>query len=840
MRSALTPALSQIRSYPSRFVAVTLAVVLGVGFVAATLVFSATYRSALADSVAAPYRGADLIVTPVPDFTGSESGSSSGSSGDDLLTRVRAVPGVAHAERMPTGYVSYAAAESRGGLALQMVPEDDRLRWFGLEEGRWPTGVDEAIVDRSTATTANLAVGQTFSVTSGSDDQPGRELSIVGIADTSSSAFSGAQRTAFVSASLIAAVTAAWGGVTDAPIAVLTGNEVPAGDLRTAVEAAVGDTAVVQSAGERADEAIADLTNGVDILAIVLLGFAVIAVVAAGIVIANTFTILITQRRRQIALTRCVGATSGRVRRDLLIEAGLIGVMGSVLGILVGGGAGWLGARLTGLADGWPVLPVGLAVTAAGGVVLTVLAAVAPASAAMRVAPLVALQPVPEDAPRRRAGRRRVVTAGLLTSAGLALLVLAVLGNQVLLALGGGALSAVGILLLSPTFVPPLLRLVGMVAGLAGVPGRLAALNGRRNPGRAAATAAALMLGVGLIVTMQVGAASAQASLDRALTEQYPVDISITGEGDAISRTVIDAVAVQPGLRATAALPGAAADVTGPAGDEIATDATVLGLGDGADAVLPEVPAELRDDTVLVPGYLLSGSLSVGDRVTVTVGGRSGTFSVAAGALPDQGVNGGSFVLTGASLAKLAPDAAPLVIWAALEPGADAEQVTSELNRTIARTPELTLGGSAPERAATSSALGTIVTVAIGLLAVAVVIAVVGIGNTLGLSVIERTRESALLRALGLQRRQLRLMLAVEAVMLAVIAAIVGVLAGIGYGWVGVRSAFWEAGGESTLAIPWGSLVLVIGVAVVAGLLASVLPSRRAAMTPPTHALAAE
>ncbi len=832
LTAAFTPAVAQIRSYPSRFVAVTLAVVLGVGFVAATLVFSATYRSALADSVAAPYRGADLIVTPNDDST---------ASGGDVVTQVQAVPGVAYAESMSTGYATYSAAESRGTIALQTIPGDDRLRWFGLEEGRWPTGVDEVIVDRSTATTANLAVGQQFSVTTGpGDGQPVREFTIVGIADTSSSVFSGAQPTAFARGDVIADIAAAWGGDPSAPIAVLAGSSVSVGDLRSTVEATFGGGAVVQTADERADEAIADLTNGVDILAIVLLAFAVIAVVAAGIVIANTFTILITQRRRQIALTRCVGATSGRVRRDLLVEAGLIGVMGSALGILVGGGAGWLGARLTGLADGWPVLPpVGLAVTAAGGIALTVLAAVAPASAAMRVAPLVALQPVPEDAPRRRAGRRRVVIAILLTSAGLALLVLAVLGDQVLLALGGGALSAVGILLLSPTFVPPLLRLVGTAAGLAGVPGRLAALNGRRNPGRAAATAAALMLGVGLIVTMQVGAASAQASLDRALTEQYPVDISVTGDGDPIPRTVIDAVAAQPGLRSTAAIPGAPADVTGPAG-EIATDATVLGLGDGANAVLPEVPAELRDDTVLVPGYLLSGTLSVGDPVTVTVGGRSGTFSVAAGALPDQGVNGGSLVLTGASLAKLAPDAAPLVIWAALDPGADAELVTSELNRIIARTAELTLGGSAPERAATSSALGTIVTVAIGLLAVAVVIAVVGIGNTLGLSVIERTRESALLRALGLQRRQLRLMLAIEAVMLAVIAAVVGVLAGIGYGWVGVRSAFGEAGGESTLAIPWGSLALVIAVAVVAGLLASVLPSRRAAMTPPTHALAAE
>ncbi len=828
--------MSEIRFRSGRFVAVTLAVLLGVGFVAATLVFSATYRADLADRVTAPYRGADLIVTPNLDSSG---------TADDLLTQIRAVRGVEHAESIPTEYVGYTAVESRGTIALHVVPDDERLRWFGLEGGRWPAGTDELIVDRSTATTANLAVGQQLSLSVGPNEGEMPAMTVVGIADTSSSAFSGTQPTAYVTPQMMAGISETSGGessaLTSAPIAVLADNDVSDGDLRTAVGTVVGDAAVVQTSDERADEAIADLTNGVDILAIVLLGFAVIAVVAAGIVIANTFTILITQRRRQIALTRCVGATSRQVRRDLLTEAGLIGLAGALLGILVGSGVGWLGARLTGLADGWPVLPpVGLAITAAGGVLLTVLAAVAPASAAMRVAPLVALQSVPEDAPRRRAGRRRASVALLLTVAGVALLAMAVLGNQVLLALGGGALSAVGILLLSPTFVPPLLRLVGVAAGLAGVPGRLAALNGRRNPGRAAATAAALMLGVGLIVTMQVGAASAQASLDRALEQQYPVDISITGVGDPIARTVIDMVAAQPGLRAAAAIPGAAADVAGPGGDEVATDATVLGVGAGAGAVLAEIPAELRDDTVLVPGYLLTGQLSVGDRVTVTVGGRSGTFSVAAGVLTDQGLNGGSFVLTGASLARLTADPAPLAIWAALDPGADAEQVTSDLNRIIARTADLSLGGSAPERAATSSALGTIVTVAVALLAVAVVIAVVGIGNTLGLSVIERTRESALLRALGLQRRELRWMLAIEAVMLAVIATVVGVLAGIGYGWVGVRSAFGEAGGDSTLAVPWASLVVVIAVAVAAGLLASVLPSRRAAMTPPTHALAAE
>jgi putative ABC transport system permease protein len=830
MSPSLRTALSQIRFHPGRFVAVTLAVVLGVGFVAATLVFSATYRATLADRVTAPYRGADLIVTPADD---------GGGTPGDLVERLWAVPGVRYAEVTATEYVDYTAAESRGAIALQTFPGDARLQWFTVEQGRRPAAGNEVVVDRSTATTANLAIGQRFSVSTRAE--PGRpvEVTVVGVVDTSSSSFSGARPTAFVTAALMADVIAAQGD-SSAPIAVLAEKGVPDGDLRAAVEDFVGGTAVVQSADEYADEAIASLTNEVDILAIVLLGFGVIAVVAAGIVIANTFTILVAQRRRQIALTRCVGATSGQVRRDLLVEAAAIGLLGSTLGVGVGAATGWLGARLTGLADGAPVLPpVALLITAAGGVLLTVLAAVAPASAAMGVAPLVALAPVAEDGPRRRAGRRRLAVALLLTSAGVGLMTLAVLGNQVLLALGGGALSAVGILLLSPTFVPPMLRVVGVVGGMAGVSGRLAALNSRRNPGRVAATAAALMLGVGLIVTMQVGAASAQASLDRALEQQYPVDISITGAGEPVPRSVIEAVTAQPGLRAAAAVPGASARVTTASGNDPAIEGTVLGLPGDAGSVVATVPAELRDDTVLVPGHLLASELSVGEKVRITVGGRTGTFSVAAGALPALGTGGGSFILTGAALAELAPDAAPLAIWASLQRGADAEQVTSDLNRTVARA-GLTLGGSAPERAATSSTLGTVVTVAVAMLAVAVVIAIVGIGNTLGLSVIERTRESALLRALGLHRRQLRLMLAIEAAMLAVIAAVVGVLAGIGYGWVGVRSAFGTAGGDSTLAIPWASLALVLTVAVGAGVLASVLPARRATMTPPTQALAAE
>jgi putative ABC transport system permease protein len=385
----------------------------------------------------------------------------------------------------------------------------------------------------------------------------------------------------------------------------------------------------------------------------------------------------------------------------------------------------------------------------------------------------------------------------------------------------------------------------------------LAAANAHRNPGRAAATAAALMLGVGLIVTLQVGASSAQASLDHSFAERYPVDVAITGSGNAIAPGLADAVAGIDGIRLSGMVNGTSIAGFGSAGigtaesgagprssaDEFPDGApgvgmTVLGVGDRAAATLAAIPTELSDTTVIVPSYLLSSELAVGDRITIHTATGSGDFTVATGVLGQQGVNGDSLVVTEAALRAMAPDAPALAVWAAVEPGADLQEVTAALNRLIAAESDLTLGGSAPERAAVSSALGTIITLATALLAVAVIIAIVGIGNTLGLSVIERTRESALLRALGLHRRQLRLMLAVEAALLAAVGAAVGVLAGIGYGWIGVASAFGEAGETMVIDIPWGQLGLVLLLAILAALLASVLPARRAAKATPTQALA--
>lgn len=839
---SFTAAWTQLRAYPSRIVAVVLAIVLGVGFVAATLVFGETYRAGLAASLSARYVPADVVV-----------GSENSSAEQSVLDQVRAVPGVAYAEIQTTVWPEFASEAARGGLRLDSLPGDERLRWFGLASGAWPTSSDQILVDASTADSTGLRVGDAVTV-SGYDDSD-RTVTVVGIADTTASAFSGAENQAFATGELVGELAA---GGEYGPIVAIADDGVSPEQLRDAVAAAVPADGKVQTSSQQIDQNLADITGGALVLTIVLLGFAITAVVASGIVIANTFTILLTQRRRHIALTRCIGGSRGQVRREVLAEAGLVGALGAVIGVAVGIGVGALGAELAGLATAGPVIPLlPLVVTGLGGILFTILAAYAPASRAMRIAPLAALRPVADQAEQRRLSLLRFLVAGSLTLLGVTLMGWAVGLPSLLVAMVGGALSACGILLLTRTFLPAALRLVGRLGSVFGPPGRLAAANASRNPARAAATTAALMLGVGLIVTLQVGAASAQASLDSAFAERYPVDLAVTASGTQVPARVVQAVIASDGIRTGGVVRGVPVQSV-DVGDGSSTDSgrgsgwgadagpdgvtgsgmTLLGVSDEAAGALVAVPADLRDDTVIVPGYLLSAGLSVGDRITVNTPTGSAQFVVAAGALGRQGINGDSFITTAAGLDRIAPDAPTLAVWAAVDPAADLPDVVAGINQLIAPEAELSLGGSAPERAAASSALGTIITLATALLAVAVVIAIVGIGNTLGLSVIERTRESALLRALGLHRRQLRLMLAVEAALLAIVGAAVGVLAGIGYGWVGAASAFGEADEDMVLAIPWSQLGLILLLAVVAALLASVLPARRAAKATPTQALA--
>jgi putative ABC transport system permease protein len=482
----------------------------------------------------------------------------------------------------------------------------------------------------------------------------------------------------------------------------------------------------------------------------------------------------------------------------------------------------------------------------------------------------------PADAPQfaDRGGRARAWFSGVLVVLGSSVMAAGIVSGSttgVMTGLGlgvlGGAVSFLGVLLSAVFWAP---RLVGLVARLVGrsATTRLAGANSLRNPRRTSATSTALLIGVTLVVMMATGAASAREALDDRLDQQYPVDVEARamddlgwfGElPDALARTFEET----PGVADVARLTGGAVDLTMPNGDVWGAIETVGVDAESARSVLhsDDQVAGLDAGTAVVPADIAeSADLHNGDTVTLTVTSgalldRSQGDARNDGAADPEPVEGGpvdltvvvtalpgtQVVVTPETLASVIGTTPDSVLWVLLDEHADAGEVVAELQTAASRSTSSTVrvAGAATERAAYQEVIGTLLAIVIGLLAVSVVIALVGVANTLSLSVIERRRESATLRAIGLSKRQLRGSLAAEGMIIAGVGGVVGAVIGTAYGWVGARTVLNQIG-PTPFAVAWGEVAVVIVVAVTAGLAASVLPARSAVRTSPVEALAVE
>nr|WP_239522531.1 FtsX-like permease family protein [Geodermatophilus sabuli] len=573
-------------------------------------------------------------------------------------------------------------------------------------------------------------------------------------------------------------------------------------------------------------------------LAAVLLVFGTVAVVVAGLVIANTFAVLLAQRTRELALLRCVGATARQVRRSVLGEAALTGLAASLLGVGAGIGLAAVVSRLaegvdspvplSGLSVPWPAVAAGLAV----GVLTTLLAALAPARGATRVAPLAALRPTDPAPLHSRPGVLRLVLGLLLLLPGAALLVLGVLLPHVLVALPGGVLSFLGVVLLAQRAVPPVVRAAGgLVTRAGGVPARLAAGNATRNPGRTAATATALLIGVTLTTAMVVGTASTRASASAGLAAAYPADVVVEGLSGQLPGTLLPQLEGVDGVAGGTAL--RSAEVTGPDGQ--AWTASGVDAATAVPVLRSTVDTPLPDSGEVVVPEWQAEAWAVTDGDVVSLDGPAGSAP-----LRVQVAEESPLLLTGADLARLDPAAPVGQLWLRLadaEAGAQDAVVDAVTDTVGTAVGDAQVTGVVSLRRQMNEVLDVLLLVVTGLLGVAVVIALIGVGNTLALSVVERRQENGLLRAMGLTRRQLRGLLAWESVLVAGVAAVLGVVLGGVYGMAGTASVLGMAG-EVVLAVPWLQVAAIVVVATVAGLLASVLPARCAVRTPPVAALA--
>jgi putative ABC transport system permease protein len=804
MRTVL---VASMRHHTRRYVAASVAVAIGVAFIVVVGMLTGATRSGLTADVGAPVQGVDHVVTTP--------------TAEDVE---RLVEAAADAD-VPALTLGYAMEPvTRDGVQLAANAEvaeaslDPRLQWQQLEDGRFPAAAGEALADVNRAKSSGVALGDVVRVGAG---DAAVDVEVVGMVD--SPAARGASLYVpwvdlrrFEDTLWVDAV--AWGGPTD------LAREV-------APHAGVGPAADWVAARQ------AEISRGVDVIAIMALLFVAIALFVGVLVITNTFAILFAQRMRDFALLRCVGVTRRQLRRAIRLEALALGLMAATVGVVLGTLAG---AGLVVLVRRWftdmgpaEVDPGWTATAFAVGTVVTLGAAWLPTRTATRVAPLAALRPDTGVDVRSAAGRWRLGLAALCLVGGSALLALAVTGRSLPAMLGGGVVSFVGVLLVGPVLVPRLIRLADRLPG-AGPVRRLATGNAVRNPRRTATTAASLLVGVTLTTAVLTGLASSRTAIDRDMDLSYPLDATVTALDAPLEAALVDRVAGTDGVTDTRGLDGTVATVGG---------VEVPLLGAGPDTGVVRGPADLapEDGVVLLP-YAVVEELParLADRVwddaelTVVVAGRERTLQVRTG----SGWGRAGLVST-ATLAALDPDPRPMAVWVRASDGTDAEDLSGDL-AALAGAAGAELDAGFANRSWVYLQVDILTGAAVGLMAVAIVIALVGIANTLGLSVLERARENALLRAMGLTRGQLRRAMAAEGLLLSSVATVLGTAIGLVFAWVGVQVMVAGVVVGAGFTVPVWQLGAVAAIAGLAGLAACVVPARRAARVTPAAGLALE
>ena len=808
MRTVL---LASLRTHTRRYVAAAIAVTIGVAFILTTAALTSSARSGMLAGIKAPYAGADVVATDLASETAVELRDGAEAEGADAS--------VVGWTRQPVARDGVRIVDETDVGELSLTPA---LRWQELTSGRFATAPGEAVVDRNDAKKGDVQVGDVLSVGSGKEAV---EVEVVGKVDSPS-------LTSAASVYLTWADLRTWEEALYVDgIAWTAAGSVQEQTAR--IESITTDLRVLP-VDEFVEERQVQANQGVNVLATLLLLFAAIALFVSVLVIANTFTILFAQRQRDFALLRCVGATRRQVLRSIRVEALVLGVVASLIGIAAGTGLGYglvAAARSLFSAAALGEVHIGLlwyVGAAAVGLLVTTVAAWLPTRRAVRVDPLVALRPDSGVDVRTTAGRVRVAAGVLVAAAGVALLAVSVVGKSVAVMVAGGSAAFVGLLMLGPVIVPALIRAVGPLTGrLAGMPGRLATSNAVRNPRRTAATTASLLVGVTLTTAVLIGMASSRSALGEEMDAQHPLDAALTSTGEAIPESLVDQVAGLPSVEVALPVQGTQARIVG------AGPMPLLAAPDSGSVTRGEAPvADAAPDEVHVPWELLGPEQFGGDTVTVRVGDRTEELTVVSG----EGW-GDAAVVAPETFARLSDDSTLTAIWVRADEDTDGDDLGGDLDALGAPAGAALVNGLA-DRAWVDLQLDVLTWTVVGLLAVAVVIALIGIANTLGLSVIERGRENALLRALGLTRRQLRATLAVESVLLSLVATVLGGVLGTAFAWVAVQAMVEPVIDGAPFVLPWLQLAGVVAVAGAAGLLAGVLPARRAAGIAPAAGLA--
>ncbi|HZA00448.1 MAG TPA: ABC transporter permease [Acidimicrobiales bacterium] len=819
-----------------RLLSTIAAVALGVGFMAGVLVLTDTMNKSFDDIFATAFEGTDAVVRSSQAIE-TEFGDEIRSRLDaSLLDTVRAADGVAEAEGSVQGFARIVDQDGDPVGDPGFGPPTfganwitvDQLNGFTVADGRAPQAADEVVIDRRTADETDYQVGDSVRVQhpQGVDDYELVGIARFGNADSPGGATYAlwiteeAQRTVGEPGRFDSINAVAAGGVSQSEVAGAIEDELTS----------AGDTDLEVLTGEQiTEESQDDLKDQLSFLTTFFLVFAVVALGVGTFVIYNSFSIIVAQRTREMALMRAVGASRRQVRRAVLIEALAIGLLGALVGVLLGLALAQLLVGLFGIEGSLVIGPRTVIIALVIGVVVTLTSALVPARRASKVPPVAAMRDVSIDTTGR--SRLRLVAGVIVAGVGVAAVVTGATEREVAAVGLGVFLSFVSLILLGPALAGPISRLVGRPLGrVRGVTGTLARQNAGRNPRRTSATAQALMIGVGLVSFFLVVNDSIRQSIDDVLGESFTGDFVINaGFGptglpagpDGVAATVAElpeVADVVPVRFTPAESAGDNIQVTGTTG--AAVDTFSLSITDGSGALDP-------GEIVLDADTADERRLGIGDAVDIAfVDTGTHTFTVAGISDATEANSIGNYVIGLEDYTAAVPLGTDGMVIVELAPGVSIEEAQPEIEAVVEPFATADVQSAAQFADAIKDQLNILLLLILGLLALAIIIALLGIMNTIALSVLERTRELGLLRAVGMSRRQLRSTIRSESVIIALFGTLLGLAFGLLGGW-GMVTAFRDEGFE-VFSIPYAELVAVVIVAAGAGILAALWPAWRA------------
>ena len=854
--------MRNIRSHKLRFFLTILSVVLGTAFIAGSFMFTNSLSSAFDSIVQSSYQNVDAVASTKKD--------SNEAIDDEFRQQLSADPRVEDFN-ISSGVQIVAADdenntfEGNGGAptAVQTYyPDDQQIGAVTpIVEGRAPHGAEEVVVNQSAAERMGIEVGDRISLI---DPSKPTKVTVVGIysLDMEVGGYFGAlmEVDSFLA-------TFRSGGVVDELLITSAQNESP----EAFVEYLKGEYPGVDftTGAEKVKDETAEINSALSFVNYFLLAFGLIALLVGTFIIANTFSMIVAQRMREFALLRALGTSQGQLTASVVLEAVVIGLIGSLLGVAAGFGlAKLIFTVLESLGMGLPaaglsLTPTSVVVPLLLGVLVTVLSAWAPARRAGQVRPVEAMRM--GDTSSNSSLKVRTISGAVVLLLGLAaaviggwILVDAATGQRASLIGGGAVLMILGTFLVSPALSMLVVPLIGRAIGWPfGAVGKLARTNSQRNPRRTATTAFALTLGVALVAAIGMFGATMKNSVTELTESSIDSDYIVAGPSGAgpgqfpVQRGAIAKIKELDGVQE--AVTFGVSGITAGGGSGAAQPAFTFVM-DGDPSAVTNIEPVAGDVDFHEPGVLAGETFAkeqgwtVGQEVPLRMGGSGPELATVPlrGIYKDNQVLGNT-VLSDEQLTQVKKDVPPLAGNSAAattvqlvavngKEGTDLQQLRQDLETTVDDFVILTVQTKTEFAGAQAVMVDQMLNILYGLLALAVVVAILGIINTLALNVVERRQEVGMLRAVGTKRMQIRTMITLEAVQISVYGALVGTVLGVFLGWAFINAM--EKEGLTNPVVPWDQLLFMVLGSAVVGMIAAVWPAHKAAATPPLEAIA--